>query len=338
MRSWSCGILFSAAAAAAAGPQDFFGGNNHEDYLSWFNDNGLSYETSTFLPQLSDDMQGMSLHWNVDETHLTLAVAVRATGWVAFGLSENGGMAGADVFFYQVASEKLTDGHILDDKIMPFEDCQQDWELVSSMHDEDSEFLIVEVRRLLDTKDPQDRVIIEDGTLELPPSLVIGAWGDGEMSFHGEKRARSAIRWYNHELSGEEAFSTLMNQESEGHFQMQARDHQIKTIETEYVDICFTWDDLLAQGIPDGVFNVVGFRPIVEAVEHLVRSKTYYRNASNSHHTASLHPIWFCRHHERRALRSIQRASRPRVRMGSWRASGGSTSKCWSQARSRVLP
>jgi hypothetical protein len=107
--------------------------------------------------------------------HISLAIAVRATAWLGFGLSENGGMAGADLFLFEASKpNEVRDAHVMDE-LLPLDDDCNNWEFVSSEVDENSDFLIVEVRRLIDTGDPQDRALIQDSTVDLPPLLVISA-------------------------------------------------------------------------------------------------------------------------------------------------------------------
>jgi hypothetical protein len=181
-------------------------------------------------------------------------------------------MAGADLFLFEASKpNEVRDAHVMDE-LLPLDDDCNNWEFVSSEVDENSDFLIVEVRRLIDTGDPQDRALIQDGAVELPPTLVISAWGDSApVAYHGANRARGSIRFYNGNYNAEDALYAQIDQESEGYFDLVARNYEVKPIVTEYVDICFSWDQLLAQGVPNSTFSVVGIEPRVDAAvaEHV---------------------------------------------------------------------
>lgn len=73
-------------------------------YRAWYNDFGIeSKYTSMVYLQGSDPTQpqnGAAIHWKVDEEYVHIAVAARATGWVAFGIAEAGGMLGADMALF----------------------------------------------------------------------------------------------------------------------------------------------------------------------------------------------------------------------------------------------
>lgn len=55
-----------------------------------------------------------TLHWRFDSEvrRISFAVNVSTTGWVGFGLSPNGGMAGADVVIGWVDAKKNTHFHV----------------------------------------------------------------------------------------------------------------------------------------------------------------------------------------------------------------------------------
>ena len=112
------------------------------------------------MPSDVDVNQGAAIHWNIDEARgiLELAVAVKATGWLGFGISDNGGMKGSDALIFEAANPTtVKDAHVKDLRYPILDDCQN-WEFVNSVtaDNDGSSFLIVEVRRQLDTKDSQD--------------------------------------------------------------------------------------------------------------------------------------------------------------------------------------
>jgi DOMON domain len=123
---------------------------------------------------------------------LELAVAVRATGWLGFGISENGGMLGSDMIIFETLDPTvIKDAHVKD-YCYPETDACQSWELIRASSNS-TKFLIVEMRRALDTLDSQDWVITNDANVDLSPRRVIAAWGDESfMSYHGARNARSS--------------------------------------------------------------------------------------------------------------------------------------------------
>lgn len=76
-------------------PEDHFGGADHEFYLEWLAESSANYPASLFLPSAVDPTDGASVHWRLEGDSVFLAIAVKATGFLGFGLSEVGGMFGA---------------------------------------------------------------------------------------------------------------------------------------------------------------------------------------------------------------------------------------------------
>ena len=68
----------------------------------------------------------MKIHWKIEGDSLKLALEATATGWVGFGLGETTGMQGADVVYYEKASNTLTDAYVTDTNAMPVADKCQD--------------------------------------------------------------------------------------------------------------------------------------------------------------------------------------------------------------------
>ena len=64
----------------------------------------------------SCEEEGVAIHWKiVNNDYIELAVAARATGWLAFGLGEAGGMDGADMVIYEESNPKsLMDAYNLE--------------------------------------------------------------------------------------------------------------------------------------------------------------------------------------------------------------------------------
>jgi DOMON domain len=151
-------ILIVSAVATAANPSSYFGGTDNGIFLNWLNN--ASYNHHTWLGSSSDPTLGVSVHWRTDSTHIQLAVAVKASGWVGFGLAESGSMRGADIIMYSAESNELVDSYVLADLVTPMPDDCQSWTLVNSVTQDG--FIIFEAYRLLDTGDTQDRPITDD--------------------------------------------------------------------------------------------------------------------------------------------------------------------------------
>lgn len=250
---------------AAEDPTTYFGGVDVVDYLAWA-DGGV-YERSLFLPTAVDADQGVALHWSIDQATemIHLAVVARATGWVGVGIAETGGMLGSDIALYTAKTMELQDTHVLDTKVKPTEDDCNDWTLVNATNTVNG-FLIVEMTRLLDTGDPQDRPIVNDTTIDIPAHRVIAAWGDQDApAFHGNNLARSSVRFFG-QGDALERFLQQMDAQADGYFEVRAENYTVKPIETEYAYFCVDQDDLIAQGVPmDEPLNVIGYLPIFDS-------------------------------------------------------------------------
>lgn len=248
-------------------PQDFFGGENHQDYLEWVGT--ADYDSAMFISSVTDPSAGAAIHWTLAGDYIELGIAVRASGWLGFGLSDNGGMTGSDMLLFEAANPTVVKDAFVTEERDPQEDDCQDWEFVNATTDTD--FLIVEVRRKLDTGDLQDWRIRDDSNPGVPVHRVIAAWGDNEqVSYHGPNNARGAVRWY--DLFDDEfaVFAQAMDEDSNGNFFAGASNYTIKPVETEYKKFCVTGNDLRARGVDlDAGVTAISFEPLVDNVEHV---------------------------------------------------------------------
>ena len=251
---------------SAVDPSSYFGGSNIATYLDWVDKS--SYERHAWIESSSDSALGVAIHWTTDNTHIQLAVAANATGWVGFGLSESGSMRGADIIMYTAETDELVDSHVLDDLVTPLPDECQSWTLVNSITQDG--FIIFEATRALNTGDSQDRTIIDDSSRLIPATRVIAAWGDTATPYyHGvDNRAKSSIRFMGNTSSEEElaTFQTTMSTEAEGNFSIQAVDYAIPAVETTYAYFCFSKAELLMLGAPlDNDLHSIGMEPIIDS-------------------------------------------------------------------------
>eukprot|EP00429_Kryptoperidinium_foliaceum_P006414 CAMPEP_0176006552 /NCGR_PEP_ID=MMETSP0120_2-20121206/2780_1 /TAXON_ID=160619 /ORGANISM="Kryptoperidinium foliaceum, Strain CCMP 1326" /LENGTH=595 /DNA_ID=CAMNT_0017339293 /DNA_START=320 /DNA_END=2107 /DNA_ORIENTATION=- len=266
-----CAAQISRNGNETATACDHFQGAEASSYHDWINDKKIEarYTAVTFLPGSDPDHpeNGAAVHWKVDEEYVHLAVAVRATGWMGFGIAEAGGMLGTDMALFEAGRpDRIIDAYTTDVRMPQTDDCPSDWDLVSSIIDEEGGFMMIEFKRLLDTGDPQDKKIVDDSATLIPPHRVIAAWGDEtEVSYHGMNRARGAIRFYG---TGDDkaTFDKAMAEQAEGSFIAASFEHEIAADETEYFRTCFSRDDLIAQGVPDttDLLHIVGFEPLIQ--------------------------------------------------------------------------
>ena len=270
----------------------YFGMDN-EVYLDWLTKRGIQYTKHTFLSSsraTTNAPHGAAIHWNIDDHQIHIAVAARATGWLAFGLSENGGMRGADVVIFTAANNlTLTDAHVLHE-LYPIQDDCQNWALINSIVLRD--FIIFEAFRELDTFDMQDMTIKNDSDLRITPTLVIMAWGDSEeMSYHGNNRVQSSLRLFGNGMSETQLFLDTLK-ESEGNCELRANNFTIPSTETTYQSFCWDTNDLIALGIPvNEKLHIIGADAIINEatrkyVHHFILRAnalgTWERRSNNS--------------------------------------------------------
>jgi hypothetical protein len=210
--------LLTVSGVNAVDPSSYFGGSNIATYLDWVHQS--SYARHAWIQSSSDSALGVAIHWTTNDSHIQLAVAANATGWVGFGLAESGSMRGADVILYTAETDELVDSYVLDDLVTPMPDDCQSWTLVNSIVDAQDGFIIFEATRALNTGDSQDRVMIDDSNDFIPATRIIAAWGDSSTpSYHGvDNRAKSSVRFMGATSSEEEyaLFQTIVTREAEG--------------------------------------------------------------------------------------------------------------------------
>jgi hypothetical protein len=197
-------------------------------------------------------------------------------------------MLGSDIALYTVngganSNNIIVDTHVVDEYAYPITDDCQNWKFESVRSstndsydaamdedvdddDDDDGWIILELSRLLipDNDTTQDIAIINDAELWIPPTRIIAAWGNddgtGGVSFHGSKRARSAVRIfgqssYNSNIAEEEdgydddatdmnILTKTLDNESDGFFDIVENNYDIPTDETTYYSLCKTFDEL----------------------------------------------------------------------------------------------
>ena len=259
---FGCGIATKDVAEA------YFDGVDSAEkapYTTWLNGNfDTTYSQHSFLSTSSASGSGAAVFWKIFEDDIHFAVAARATGWLAFGISEAGGMLGSDVVYYETAHpEQVVDGYILETRAAPLKDDCQNWNLISTTIT--NGWLILEVSRKLDTGDSQDHKIMDDSGGFVAPTRLIAAWGDTPtISYHGTNAARNSVRLFANDSVGvKEALATQLNSAAEGFFDLADKTGiEIPAEETAYIDVCRTADEILQGiGVSETPLTIIGAMP-----------------------------------------------------------------------------
>ena len=287
--------FITSGVTASADFHTFFGGSDNQAYLDWVAQVGSSYQAFTYMPSDTSESSGAAVHWNIssDQIFVDIGLAVRASGWCGFGFSGNGGMTGSDVFIFEAENPSVVQDYYVSEVRYPQLDVCQDWVLVNSTID--SGFLIVQVRRKLDTGDAsEDLIILAKDSVNngIPAQRVIAAWGDSPVfSYHGPNRARSAIRWLPFSGTGWTSnasatdevtlFQDIMKTQANASFQLINSNYSVQPVETLYINFCLTGNDLRDQGVPlDKGVTIVGFEPVITSgyVHHFVVQSSVHEN------------------------------------------------------------
>merc|ERR1711966_520253 len=109
----------------------------------------------------------------------------------------------------------------------------------------DDGWIILEMKRALDTGDTQDHKIVNDKKLWMSSTRLIAAWGDTSfLGYHGLNSARNAVRIFSEEtdsgISSAQSLVNTLESESDGYFELREAQHEINPIPTEYHFFCKT--------------------------------------------------------------------------------------------------
>jgi hypothetical protein len=224
------------------------------EYVSWLEKFGLRYKHVKYYGRNGQ----IALHWNIRNERLYIAVAVvegaayqtsPPLGWLGFGITEAGGMAGADMMLFTAQNTQLLDAYA-EDYTAPIPDTCQDWSLHRSVVC--PALLIVEASRKLLTGDTQDLNITYDGDTAFSPTRVIFAYGDtptavsyhgpnnvafGVVRFHGSSHSNKDEHKKNQSISNVDPLYSSID--------MTTREFQVPLNETMYEKFCFYSSDLI---------------------------------------------------------------------------------------------
>jgi len=236
-------------------------------YKTWLDSNFGTYSRHSFLPSTADPAEGAAVFWIVEGDDIQFAVAAKASGWLGFGISEAGGMLGADIATFSTSSpSELVDSYTLESRALMPDDCNN-WILVSS--DTTDGWIILEMKRALDTGDAQDHKILYDKDLWIPPTRLIAAWGDSSsVGYHGLNRARNSVRIFDDSsdssLSLAEVLGATLESNSDGFFEVREDNYQIPATDTEYHYRCRTASSIRAElNLGDDTVTAIGAVPVI---------------------------------------------------------------------------
>jgi len=141
-----------------------------------------------------------TMYWRMNGDKIQFGLAVNTLGWIGFGISEatSGSMPGGDIAVISYSGNKpvITDHHALAFAYPPIDNCQN-WVLLSHTV-QNGVITMVEIERLLDTGDSQDRVF-EAGTM-----MMIYAYGlDTQLSltYHESRRGIYGVEYWRNPIA-----------------------------------------------------------------------------------------------------------------------------------------
>eukprot|EP00903_Cladosiphon_okamuranus_P022592 g20787.t1 len=221
----------------------------------------------------------LDIFWTIDTEAESVRLAVHATaatGWVGVGVSDMGGMEGADIVFYEAASGDITDSFSIVAGAPVADECTQDWALLSAEAGDGS--LVFEAERALDSGDAQDRVFIDDTADGAVPTRLIAAWGDSEtVSYHGAAWGKAEVLMFGgEETSILDPLLELKSAPGVSFVDVIARNFTIPEVRTHYESTCVQASEL--SGAEE--FHIIGFEGVVQSdtaqyVHHLLLTAYY---------------------------------------------------------------
>ncbi|CAM9101397.1 unnamed protein product [Ectocarpus fasciculatus] len=232
------------------------------------------FDGSSYARNVSLDTN-VDIFWTIDLEAETIRLAVHAkaaSGWAGVGISEMGGMEGADIVYYEAATGNVTDAHSLVAGTPVVDECTQDWTLLSA--DVGSGSLVFEAERALDTGDAQDRVFEDDS---LGATRLLAAWGESDsVGYHAGNFAKGDVVMFGGSENADAAEPLDEVKATVSFFDATSKNFSIPTERTWYEHTCIT-----ASELPNlDEYHVIGFEGILqddtaEFVHHLVLTGFY---------------------------------------------------------------
>jgi len=198
-------------------------------------------------------LPGYDISWTVGDGEIELTLKAPTTGWVGFGLSEVGGMAGADEFVASVddATGAVTSGdyYSVVEGWPEVDDCD-DWTVVRGSQDASPPLTTIVVRRRLNTSDPQDWPIVASTRA----SRIIVSYGATDtFGYHGTRRATDKINFFTNAESPHSLLTALDSDNDITKFDVLTENYEVPSErKTTYHEICKDLD-LPAMGDQHGI-------------------------------------------------------------------------------------
>jgi len=161
--------------------------------LMVFNVNCQTYDQNTVFVNKADlSGSDYKLEWNYTPTDIVFRATVKTTGWVGFGLSSSGGMAGSDIILAWTGSDKsiqFRDAHTEGYNVKY--DTIQNWQrLFYSQTNGLTTVIFKRVLKVCNSNQPASELNIDIGRTQ----NIIYAWGALSNDLPGYHGSTSGIK------------------------------------------------------------------------------------------------------------------------------------------------
>lgn len=218
------------------------------------------FASAKSFTQVVSPLSGYNLSWSIDAAGKTITVKMQAmtAGWIGFGVTEAGGMNGADILVGWVNSDGVA--NISDTWAFglakPVVDTCQSWQLVASQSSESCSngncITTIVATRALVTGDSQDRDLVDDG---LPNQIIVAYGSTDTFLYHGpSNRVTTSVNFFRAETDPLQSLRSDINVYT---FEHQAGNYTIPPKETTYKTFCV---DVSGWNLS----HIVGFEAIID--------------------------------------------------------------------------
>ncbi|CAM9945366.1 unnamed protein product [Scytosiphon promiscuus] len=262
------GLRFAAFLASAIFSSGYLALSSAQDF-----------DGSSYYRNVSMDAN-LDMFWTIDSEAATIRVAVHAkstSGWVGIGMSEMGGMEGADILYFESSTGNITDAYSIVAGTPIVDECTQDWTLLSAEVVDGS--IVFEAERALDTGDVQDRVFEDDTREEVSATQLISAWGDTDViSYHDSNFAKVQVVMFGNAADAEadEALVDIKDNADIPYFDVGTKNFDVPEITTWYEYTCFPGSEMPQLD----EYHAIGFEALPQAnttdfVHHMILTGWY---------------------------------------------------------------
>ncbi|CAG5133807.1 unnamed protein product [Candidula unifasciata] len=215
-------------------------------------------ENFTYHEVLDDNYE---LFWNFNDTHIIFETIVKTNGYVGFGISPNGGMAGSDIVIGWVKDQQAYfKDRYASGNTVPGVDASQDWFLLNAA--ETGDYTVLKMVRKLDTCDGQDRAILKGTTRVIYSYSTDDPVSDAVIPYHGSSnRGTKSLLLLdppNSEKSVETKWENVIT------IDFLSKNYSVPGNSTTYHDYIFKLPDLGQK------HHVIRFEPVVQKGHELL--------------------------------------------------------------------